>query len=89
MRRLAQTQDNVVSECHMWWASQGARDWTVWIKNKRLWFGTLPTAFNPGNKIAISNKKIKYRGQFYLCAILEVDNFTCYNKLGIESPCFT
>ena len=28
-----------------------------WMKNERLCFGTLPTAFNPSNTIAICRKK--------------------------------
>ena len=31
-----------------------------WLKNKRLWLGTLPTTFNPSNTIAICSKKIKH-----------------------------
>ena len=34
-----------------------------WIKNKRLWLGTLSTTFNPGNAIAICSKKIKHGSQ--------------------------
>ena len=49
MQRLAQTRNNVASECHMHWALQGARGHTV--LNEKTNDCTSPTTFNPGNTI--------------------------------------
>ena len=74
---IAQTGDNVASECNMHWTLQGARGRTLLDKNKRLWLGTLLTAFNPDNTIKICSKKIKHGSQSYLCVLLKVNIFTC------------